>query len=177
MKMKSTGILLLSAGIFFSCATTYYQAGVRNQKRFKGQEMEDADYLMRSSDDLLLLKTLSVSGKDRTNSKNLYLRAEYLIERIKDHEFKVQLVAKSRRISLATELSQPADDKLHLLLNYDRQLFDSIYFDFVIKRLKRINDRSHRYKMKGNDQGIKNLSVNLEKMTKDALLRFSDEYL
>jgi hypothetical protein len=173
--MRTTGILTLSAGLFFSCATTYYQAGVKNNKRFEGGEREDAEYLMETSDDLLLLKTLSTSAKEKTDSKQVFLNADFLIERIKDHEFKVQLLAKSRRIALATELSEQADNKLHSLLNYEGQIFDSVYVAFVHERLQLIKNRSQKYKKTGMDESIAKLSVNLAEMSQEALSRFSDQ--
>lgn len=162
-------IVLLS-----SCSTTYFEAGRKNVNRFEGSRENDAQYLLNLNDDLLLIENLSTVAMNKTNSKELYLSSLYLQEDIKDKAFRINVIAKSSRISLADQLSETADKKYHEIINLSDNLFDSAYVTFTREKLESIQSRLIDYKTTGKDESIVKLSVNLNKMVNEAQKRLPD---
>lgn len=175
--MKNTIIAFFTVGaaLFSGChSKSYYGAQNVNQQRFDGQKQETAAYLTEMHNLVLLLENLSQLAVQKSESRETYLAAMDMEEKVKKIQLKIAMEATVHRIKLASALSEKNDLSYQKLKNTSGKEFDEKYVRLMLEKLEDLNDSVVNYQQKGHNDRIKKLSEDVEDMVAREIRSFQN---
>lgn len=155
--------ILFTSIILLSCqSNSYYAAQNTNQKRFDGWNREDAEFLMKTHDQVLLARTLSETAEARANLRKTYVLSKDTQDEMQDLLVKFKLEAGIKRVKLASSLSKPSDEVIQKLESIQAENFDLIYHQYLSKALREITTLTELYIQNGHTERLKAFSKELK---------------
>lgn len=159
----------------FGCQSdSYFAAQNKNYERFGGWEKENADYLLKAHNLILLVQNLSELAMGEAELKNTYLLAEEAHSLTKELDRKFKREAALKRVKLSSVLSEENDRYLQELHQVSGDNFDKMYYRFMLSKLYEIIEVSNDYVEHGHNERLIDFAKELEREIKPLRSRFQE---
>jgi len=159
--MKKLFLIFLPI-IMMSCKSdTYYAALNTNHQRFDGWQAENAEFLMETNDQVLLLENLTALAIDEAKLRETYLMSEDAHSEFKNLAIDIQIQAAAKRIKLASVLSNDRDGLYHQVKETDQDRFDAYYLEILSQTLTNLESDAREYIKTGHNDGLRNFAYKI----------------
>lgn len=170
--MKHNFLIILMLLILTGCQSgSYFAAQQTNHKRFDGWNRQDAEFLMKTHDQVQLANALSEVAEAKANLRITYVLTKDIQEEMEDLFLKFKLEAGVKRIKLASSLSDKSDEFVQKLNAIVSDNFDAVYYQYLTQSLEEINALAEEYLKEGHTPRLKEFARELRKETEPLLDR------
>lgn len=155
--MKRILLLLLAIPfmLLLSCQSkSYYAAQNANHQRFGGWDLENANYLMETNNQVLLLQNLSALAMTQAKLRETFLASEEANAEYQNLLLDLKIEAAAKRVKLSSALSEENDKIYQKLKSLSPEDFDAQYQRAVLQKIADLKKINQKYITDGHNEGL-----------------------